>query len=246
MSGEAKKPIHTKLTILRGRLSFEHLWEPQVYVDAKGNKSDPRYSVNVLIPIGGMQTQCKWFGTVPPTPAPFEHAIWWAKCAAVREKAPNKDDAFIQAIDRDNYCYRVGKVLTYDGYAGMDHIMASSPNPVPLYGPGKRLLSKDDAQDKKLIYSGVWANVYINLYYLSTETSKITTAPSVYAGLNAVQFVAHDTPFSNKGISEDELEDTDDSDEEIGSDTPPPPPTPPGTPDNQIGSQPAPPAAPSV
>ena len=228
MSEENKKKlVPGRIGLFNVRLSFEAVFKPEYFPgDEKDPEKRPKYKANLLLPKDG-SAQGRWYGMENPQLVPALHAIWWAKCACIKAKMPELDvvnnkehERFVLNIEGDNYCVRDGDKEKWDGYADHDYLTASSYDPPKVVGRDKRKLTAEE----NLVFSGCWVNAWVNLWHLEGgNKGKFASKPSVYAGLDAIQYVKEGPRFGAPRVDESYFEDLTDESDIIGSETPPVP-----------------------
>lgn len=97
-----------------------------------------------------------------------------------------------------------GDDKSWDGYADHFFLRASSIRPPRVIDARKNEVTGDDIE--KVFYPGCWVRAVINLFDYSTKGNK-----GVSAGLQLVQFVRDDDPFTG-GVDPDDLDDLPDED----------------------------------
>lgn len=182
---------------VRGRLSFEHL-----FVASASVKDGPKkYRTNVLIDPSTKEGK-KDIALIENAMDEVKEEIW-----------PGKNPKFkadrVFFMDGEDMVDADGEIR--DGYDGMKFIKLSNDKRPKLRDrDGQTDLTQDD--DK--IYSGANVIVYGRVYGIKDPDKG---GNGLFASVDAVQFVKHGEKFGGGGISDDEIEnlgdDEDDGDE---------------------------------
>lgn len=182
---------------VRGRLSFEHLWEASASV-----KDGPKkYRTNLLIDPSTKEGK--------KSIAAIENAIDEVKEVMWPGKTPKFKDDRYALMDGNDMVDGDGNVR--DGYEDMMYLKASNDRRPKLRDrDGQTDLDRDD--DK--IYSGANVILYGRVYGIKDQDKG---GNGVFASVDAVQFVSHGEKFGGGGIDDDEFEnlgDDEDDDED--------------------------------
>jgi len=155
---------------LQGRLSFEHIFK----ASAGQNGGDPKFSASLLFEKGGtMENKVN---------AAIERVAaerWGAKAAQIL--------AGLRAQDR--VCLHNGDLKTYDGYAGMSYIAASSPNRPAVVNRRGQPVAESDTVGRP--YSGCYVNLFVEIWAMDNQYGK-----RICATLRGVQFVKDGDSFA--------------------------------------------------
>lgn len=170
------------------RASYAHLHTPQVGTNDDGTPSKPQYSVVGLLP---KQTHK----------------------AAVQLLTKRRDEILAEKkmkIAKDKFCVKDGDDSDKEEYAGHWTLSARETKKPALRHKNK---SKIEDKDGEVLYSGCFINMLVRLWPQDNKFGK-----RVNAGLSAVQFFKDGEPFGEGRLSDDDLDNTFD-DEDDGFDS---------------------------
>lgn len=216
----AEKIKNVELVLKNVRLSFLHVFEPQVQVNEKTGKDSYSYSATALIPKKLAD------GTVNPQIKVIQEAMRTAQEGTWAGQS--------KSIPPDRRCFRDGEPIDpdtvdpdvpgsgarralYDGYAGHMFLAAkrsiknpAAPNPVQLLGPKK---TAKDSQGRPcfprlteadgLLYSGAYADLIVRIY--GYDGKKDGNPDRINASLEAIKFVRHGEAFGAKAVDADSM-----------------------------------------
>lgn len=180
------------------RLSFAHLFEPQVpKPDAEGKVGAASFNANFLVSKTTEDGKAN------------AKLLKEAKERVMKAKWPKGD----VKLKPEKLCTRDGDLESYEGYEGHLYVSGRSPadRPPTLIsnrrgGDGKWIRVKP--QDG-LLYSGCYVNAIVRLWAQDNEHGK-----RVNASIEAVQFFKHGDAFGAQRVDADEAFDDDDAGEE--------------------------------
>ncbi len=174
----AKKSVNVEVKLQNVRGSFLHVFEVQVFRDPKTGAERRTFNGNFLI----SKTTPEGKATI----AAVKEAMRKARDAKWGDDPPK--------LKADKLCLRDGDEESYDGYAGMMFVSASSPEDRP---PGvvdrnpNKILTKRDGKP----YSGCYVNVVLNIWCQDNEYGK-----RINASLECVQFVKDGEAFGAQQV----------------------------------------------
>lgn len=203
MADEKTKDIG-EVKLRNVRLSFAHLFEPQVpKPDKDGKVGAATFNANFLVSKTTEQGKQN------------AKLLKEAKERVIKAKWPKGD----VKLKPEKLCTRDGDLESYDGYAGHLYVSARSPadRPPDLVsnrrgGDGKWIRVKP--QDG-LLYSGCYVNAIVRLWAQDNEHGR-----RVNASIETVQFYSHGEAFGAQRVDADDAFDDEDAgtEGEIGSD----------------------------
>lgn len=186
----AKQLQPTEVLLKNVRLSFADIFEMKSV-----NEGKPRYSANFLLD--------------PNSDAGAANikAMKGAIKNAMQEKWNNNQPK----LKADKFCMRDGNEETWDGYADMMYVSASSYRRFPIIDNDKTRTPLVQADGKP--YSGCYVDALVRVWAMDNEYGK-----RVNASLELIRFRKDGEPFGAAPVDPDDIDFGDDEDDFDGDD----------------------------